>query len=66
MRDKYDWLLRGYLIAACIAAPLLLYAAYRRVDSLTFVLALVAFVLLIPPRFDPAIRLKEWVLRKRR
>lgn len=37
------------------------------ISTATFVVvALVAFVLLIPPRFDPAIRLKEWLERNRR
>jgi hypothetical protein len=34
-------------------------------DALLLV-AMVVVVLLIPPRFDPAIRLKEWLDRRRR
>lgn len=34
-------------------------------DALFFI-GIVGVVLLIPPRFDPAIRLKEWLERRRR
>lgn len=34
-------------------------------DALLLI-AMVVVVLLIPPRYDPAIRLKEWLERRRR
>lgn len=34
--------------------------------NLFWLLAVVLVALLIPPRFDPAIRLKEWLERRRK
>lgn len=34
--------------------------------DLFFLLGIVALALIIPPRYDPAIRFKEWLERRRR
>lgn len=59
--------LRGFVLGlVTVAACVFIYANWGTGSDWLFVLGLIALALVIPPKYDPAIRLKEWLQRHRR